>query len=78
MCNIPVVGRELEQGDVLDLLFQFTTVQQRMLQWEASLARQARSPPSLQSLARDAVVLRLCWCGNHHHTQVRLAITDRD
>ena len=66
--EIPVVGRELELRDILDLLFQFTSVQQRMIQWDATVARQAQSPPSLQSLARDAVVLRLCWCGQHHHT----------
>ena len=48
-----LVARELELRDILDLLFQFTTVQQRMIQSEARLARQAqRSPPSLQSLAR--------------------------
>ena len=64
-----VVCRELELRDILDLLFQFTSVQQRVIQWEATVARQA--PARLQSLARDAVVLRLCWCGHHqacHHT----------
>ena len=63
------IAREQELRDILDLLFQFTSVQQRMIQWDATKARKAQAPPSLQSLARDAVVLRLCWCGQHHTNQ---------
>ena len=43
-----LVVRELELRDILEVLFKFTTVQERMIQRDASLARQAGRQPSLQ------------------------------
>ena len=44
---------------MLDLLWTTTSVQQRMIRHDSLLARQAGSVSSLQSLARDAVLLIL-------------------
>ena len=45
--------------EILDLLWTFRSVQQRMILRDSLLARQAGSVPSLQSLSRDAVLLIL-------------------
>ena len=46
--------------EILDLLWTFRSVQQRMILRASLLTRQAGSvPPSLQSLSRDAVLLIL-------------------
>ena len=45
--------------DILDLLWTFRSVQQRMILPDSLLTRQAGSVPSLQSLSRDAVLLIL-------------------
>ena len=44
--------------EILDLLWTFRSVQQRMILRDSLLTRQAGSVPSLQSLSRDAVLLR--------------------
>ena len=44
---------------ILDLLWTFRSVQQRMILRDSLLTRQAGSIPSLQSLSRDAVLLIL-------------------
>ena len=45
--------------EILDLLWSFRSVQQRMILRDSLLTRQAGSVPSLQSLSRDAVLLIL-------------------
>ena len=45
--------------EILDLLWSFRTVQQRMILRDSLLTRQAGSVSSLQSLSRDAVLLIL-------------------
>ena len=45
--------------EILDLLWSFRSVQQRMILRDSLLSRQAGSVPSLQSLSRDAVLLIL-------------------
>ena len=45
--------------EIQDLLKTFRSVQQRMILHDSLLTRQAGSVPSLQSLARDAVLLIL-------------------
>ena len=45
--------------EILDLLWTFRSVQQRMILRDSLLTRQAGSVPSLQSLSRDAVLLIL-------------------
>ena len=55
-------------GDIVDLLWTFRSVQQRMILRDSLLTRQAGSVPSLQSLSRDAVLLIL----STNNTQERL------
>ena len=55
---------------MLDLLWTTTSVQQRMIRHDSLLARQAGTVSSLQSLARDAVLLIL----STNNTQERLVI----
>ena len=45
--------------EILDLLWTFRTIQQRMILRDSLLTRQAGSVSSLQSLSRDAVLLIL-------------------
>ena len=45
--------------EILDQLWSFRSVQQRMILRDSLLTRQAGSIPSLQSLSRDAVLLIL-------------------
>ena len=45
--------------EILDLLWTFRSVQQRMILRDSLLTRQAGIVPSLQSLSRDAVMLIL-------------------
>ena len=45
--------------EILDLLWTFRSVQQRMILRDSVLTRQAGIVPSLQSLSRDAVMLIL-------------------
>ena len=45
--------------EILELLWSFRSVQQRMILSDSLLTRQAGSVPSLQSLSRDAVLLIL-------------------
>ena len=47
----------LRETKILDQLWRFRTVQQRMILRDSLLTRQAGSVPSLQSLSRDAVLL---------------------
>ena len=54
--------------DILDLLWTFRSVQQRMILRDSLLTRQAGSVPGLQSLSRDAVLLIL----STNNTQERL------
>ena len=54
--------------EILDLLWSFRSVQQRMILRDSLLTRQAGSVPSLQSLSRDAVLLIL----STNNTQERL------
>ena len=54
--------------EILDLLWTFRSVQQRMILRDSLLTRQAGSVPSLQSLSRDAVLLIL----STNNTQERL------
>ena len=53
---------------ILELLWTFRSVQQRMILRDSLLTRQAGSVPSLQSLSRDAVLLIL----STNNTQERL------
>ena len=53
---------------ILDQLWSFRSVQQRMILRDSLLTRQAGSVPSLQSLSRDAVLLIL----STNNTQERL------
>ena len=53
---------------MLDLLWSFRTIQQRMILRDSLLTRQAGSVSSLQSLSRDAVLLIL----STNNTQERL------
>ena len=55
--------------EILDLLWSFKSVQQRMILRDSLLTRQAGSVPSLQSLSRDAVLLIL----STNNSQERLA-----
>ena len=55
---------------MLDLLWTTTSVQQRMIRHDSLVTRQAGSVSSLQSLARDAVLLIL----STNNTQERLVI----
>ena len=54
--------------EILDQLWSFRTVQQRMILRDSLLTRQAGSVSSLQSLSRDAVLLIL----STNNTQERL------
>ena len=54
--------------EILDLLWTYRSVQQRMILRDSLLTRQAGSVPSLQSLSRDAVLLIL----STNNTQERL------
>ena len=54
--------------EILDLLWTFRSVQQRMILRDSLLTRQAGSVSSLQSLSRDAVLLIL----STNNTQERL------
>ena len=54
--------------EILELLWTFRTVQQRMILRESLLTRQAGSVPSLKSLSRDAVLVTL----STNNTQERL------
>ena len=54
--------------EILELLWTFRSVQQRMILRDSLLTRQAGSVPSLQSLSRDAVLLIL----STNNTQERL------
>ena len=54
--------------EIQDLLKTFRSVQQRMILHDSLLTRQAGSVPSLQSLARDAVLLIL----SNNNSQERL------
>ena len=54
--------------EILDLLWTFRSVRQRMILRDSLLTRQAGSVPSLQSLSRDAVLLIL----STNNTQERL------
>ena len=63
-----IFSRENNQTDILDLLWTFRRVQQRMILRDSLLARQADSVSSLQSLARDAVLLIL----SNNNSQERL------
>ena len=60
--------RERNMTEILDLLWSFRSVQQRMILRDSLLTRQAGSVPSLQSLSRDAVLLIL----STNNTQERL------
>ena len=60
--------RERNMTEILDLLWTFRSVQQRMILRDSLLTRQAGSVPSLQSLSRDAVLLIL----STNNTQERL------
>ena len=51
--------RERNLTEILDLLWSFRSVQQRMILRDSLLTRQAGSVSSLQSLSRDAVLLIL-------------------
>ena len=51
--------RERNVTEILDLLWSFRSVQQRMILRDSLLTRQAGRVPSLQSLSRDAVLLIL-------------------
>ena len=57
--------------EILDLLWSFRSVQQRMILRDSLLTRQAGSVSSLQSLSRDAVLLIL----STNNTQERLVTT---
>ena len=54
--------------EILNLLWTYRSVQQRMILRDSLLTRQAGSMPSLQSLSRDAVLLIL----STNNTQERL------
>ena len=54
--------------EILDLLWSFRSVQQRMILRDSLLTRQAGCLSRLQSLCRDAVLLRL----STNNTQERL------
>ena len=60
--------KERHITDILDLLWTFRSVQQRMILRDSLLTRQAGSVPSLQSLYRYAVLLIL----STNNTQERL------
>ena len=51
--------REQSLTSLLDEMWSFTRLQQRMLDWDAAQVRLASTPPSLQSLARDDVLRQL-------------------
>lgn len=53
------IARERNMTEILDLLWTFRSVQQRMILRDSLLTRQAGSVSSLQSLSRDAVLLIL-------------------
>ena len=57
-----------DMPQILDLLWTFRSVQQRMILRDSLLTRQAGSVLSLQSLSRDAVMLIL----STNNTQERL------
>ena len=57
--------------EILDLLWTFRSVQQRMILRDSLLTRQAGSVLSLQSLSRDAMMLIL----STNNTQERLVTT---
>merc|ERR1712062_439935 len=62
------IARERNRTKILELLWSFRSVQQRMILRDSLLTRQAGSVPSLQSLSRDAVLLIL----STNNTQERL------
>ena len=51
--------REENNVEILDELWTFTSVQQRMIQEDSLTTRQARRVSSLQRLARNSIVLSL-------------------
>ena len=61
--------------EILDLLWTYRSVQQRMIPRDSPLTRQAGSVPTLQCLSRDAVLLIL----STNNTQERLvtSLVDR-
>ena len=59
------ISRQTNQTEMLDLLWTFTPIQSRMI-----LNRQLTRVPSLQSLARDIVMLTI-FTNNSQERQVR-------
>merc|ERR1719333_393397 len=62
------IARQRNVREILELLWTFRSVQQRMILRDSLLIRQAGSVPSLQRLSRDAVLLIL----STNNTQERL------
>ena len=63
--------------EILDLLWSFRSVQQRMILRESLLTRQSGSVPSLQSLSRDAVLLILSTNNNNSQERLVTPLVDR-
>ena len=62
--------REENLVEILDELWTFTAVQQRMIQEESLTTRQARHVSSLQRLARNSIILSLPSSTSDHERLV--------
>ena len=68
--KLTLVSRQTNQTEMLDLLWTFVPIQKRMILNDIFLNRETNRVPSLQSLARDTVML-VIFVHNNQERRVR-------